>query len=185
MGGKWAERSVNGIKKSLETPFERVLFALGIRYVGETVARILVNAFKSIDNLKNATFEDLIQVDEIGDKIAQSLIEFFFDAGNRERIEKLKKVGLKFEVSDSKINKLSDKFEGKSIVISGIFEKHTREEYKEIIQAHGAKNNSSISAKTSFVLAGENMGPSKLAKAKSLNVPIIKENEFLMMIESK
>lgn len=185
LGDKSAEIIVNGIKKSLETPFERVLFALGIRYVGETVARILVNAFKSIDNLKNATFEDLIQVDEIGDKIAQSLIEFFFDAGNRERIEKLKKVGLKFEVSDSKINKLSDKFEGKSIVISGIFEKHTREEYKEIIQAHGAKNNSSISAKTSFVLAGENMGPSKLAKAKSLNVPIIKENEFLMMIESK
>ncbi|HZK04184.1 MAG TPA: NAD-dependent DNA ligase LigA [Bacteroidaceae bacterium] len=183
LGEKSASIIVNGIKKSIETPFERVIFALGIRYVGETVAKILAREFKSMDNLMKASYEDLIQVDEIGEKIAQSLIGFFADVANIEKIERLRSIGLRFEIFDSENYKLSNRLTGKSIVISGVFEKHTREEYKEMIQMHGAKNSSSISAKTSFVLAGENMGPVKLSQAKSLNIPIVRECDFLKMIE--
>ncbi|WP_165025424.1 NAD-dependent DNA ligase LigA [Dysgonomonas sp. ZJ279] len=184
---RWAEKSaknlISSIENSVAVPYERVLFALGIRYVGETVAKKLAMAFTNIDALMAATTEDLVQVDEIGERIAQSVEAYFQKEKNREVIAKLREYGLQFELSDDIISQKTDKLAGLSIVISGTFEKHSRDEYKAMIEQNGGKNSGSISAKTSYILAGDNMGPAKLEKAEKLGVPIIDEAKFLEMIE--
>jgi len=183
MGERSANNIIEGIRKSTEVPYPRVLFALGIRYVGETVAKKLANAFPTIDKLKEATLDDLIHVDEIGERIAQSVIRWFADEDNLQLIERLKVAGLQFELSEEVLSERTDRLAGKSIVISGVFTHHSRDEYKALIEKHGGKNVGSISGKTSFILAGENMGPSKLEKATKLGVAIVNEEEFLGMIE--
>lgn len=184
---RWAEKSaknlISSIENSVAVPYERVLFALGIRYVGETVAKKLAMAFTNIDTLMAATTEDLVQVDEIGERIAQSVVAYFQKEKNREVIAKLREYGLQFELSDDIISQKTDKLAGLSIVISGTFEKYSRDEYKAMIEQNGGKNSGSISAKTSYILAGDNMGPAKLEKAEKLGVPIIDEAKFLEMIE--
>lgn len=156
---------------------------MGIRYVGETVAKKLALAFPDIDLLQAATIEDLTQVDEIGDRIAQSIVKYFSNPNNLEVINKLRTFGLRFELSESIIAQRTEKLKGLSIVISGTFEKYSRDEYKSMIEQNGGKNSGSISSKTSYVLAGDNMGPAKLEKAKSLGIPIINEDDFLKMLE--
>ena len=183
MGERSANNIVDGIRQSLEVPYPRVLFALGIRYVGETVAKKLSNAFPTIEQLQQATFEELVQVDEIGERIAQSVIRWFADEDNQRLIERLKAAGLQFSLSEETLSERTDKLAGKSIVISGVFTHHSRDEYKALIEQHGGKNVGSISGKTSFILAGDNMGPSKLEKANKLGVAIIGEEEFLKLIE--
>ncbi len=183
MGERSANNIIEGIRKSTEVPYPRVLFALGIRYVGETVAKKLANAFPTIGQLKEATLDDLIHVDEIGERIAQSVIRWFADEDNLQLIERLKTAGLQFELSEEVLSERTDRLAGKSIVISGVFTHHSRDEYKALIEKHGGKNVGSISGKTSFILAGENMGPSKLEKATKLGVAIVNEEEFLGMIE--
>lgn len=185
LGEKSAENIISGIARSREVPYERVLFALGIRFVGETVAKKVAKAFPSIDALAAATLDDLIHVDEIGGRIAQSIIQYFANGKNREIIERLRKAGLKMEADPSLTAAYSDKLQGKSVVISGVFTRHSRDEYKELIERHGGKNVGSISRKTSFILAGDNMGPSKLEKARALNIPIIDETRFLDMINEE
>jgi len=185
MGERSANNIIEGIRKSTEVPYPRVLFALGIRYVGETVAKKLANAFPTIDQLKEATLDDLIHVDEIGERIAQSVIRWFADEDNLQLIERLKAAGLQFELSEEVLSERTDRLAGKSIVISGVFTHHSRDEYKALIEKHGGKNVGSISGKTSFILAGENMGPSKLEKATKLGVAIVNEEEFLKMIEGE
>lgn len=184
---RWAEKSaknlIDSIHASVSVPYERVLFALGIRYVGETVAKKLALAFPDIDLLQAATIEDLTQVDEIGDRIAQSIVKYFSNPNNLEVINKLRTFGLQFELSESIIAQRTEKLKGLSIVISGTFEKYSRDEYKSMIEQNGGKNSGSISSKTSYVLAGDNMGPAKLEKAKSLGIPIINEDDFLKMLE--
>lgn len=182
MGEKSAENIIQGILRSKEVPFERVLFALGIRFVGETVAKKIAKAFRSIDALMSATLDDLIHVDEIGEKIAQSILLYFANEKNRALIERLREAGLKLEADETDYSDYTDKLQGKSIVISGVFVHHSRDEYKEMIEKHGGKNVVSISKKTSFVLAGENMGPSKLEKAQKLGITILNEDDFLAMI---
>jgi DNA ligase (NAD+) len=182
MGMKSAENIVAGMRLSLQVPFERVLFALGIRFVGATVAKRLARAFKNIDNLMNASFEELIAVDEIGERIATTVTQFFANEGNRELISRLKEYGLCFEVSEEETQMHSDILNGQSIVISGVFAHHSRDEYKEIIEKNGGKNVGSISKSTSFILAGENMGPSKFEKAQKLGIRIVGEDDFLAMI---
>ena len=183
MGEKSAENIVNGIEKSKQVPYERVLFALGIRFVGETVAKKVARAFPSIDKLESATLDDLVHVDEIGEKIAQSILRYFHDERNRTFVTRLREVGLQMETSEEDQSGRTDRLQGKSIVISGVFARHSRDDYKALIERHGGKNVGSISKKTSFILAGENMGPSKLEKAEKLNIPIINEDDFLAMIE--
>lgn len=182
MGEKSADNIIQGIARSKEVPYERVLFALGIRFVGETVAKKVAKAFRSIDALAAANLDALIHVDEIGLKIAQSIISYFADEKNRELVERLRNAGLKLEADEEDLSGHTDILQGKSIVISGVFSRHSRDEYKELIEKHGGKNVGSISKKTSFILAGDNMGPSKLEKARSLGIAIIDENEFLSMI---
>lgn len=182
MGEKSADNIIQGIARSKEVPYERVLFALGIRFVGETVAKKVAKAFRSIDALAAANLDALIHVDEIGLKIAQSIISYFADEKNRELVERLRNAGLKLEADEEDLSGHTDILQGKSIVISGVFSRHSRDEYKELIEKHGGKNVGSISKKTSFILAGDNMGPSKLEKASSLGIAIIDENEFLSMI---
>ena len=181
MAQKSAENLINGIEKSKEVPFERVLYALGIRYVGETVAKKLAKHYKNIDAIANASLMDLILVDEIGDKIAQSVIEFFENIENRLTIERLKAVGIQFELVE-KNTQVSDKFAGKTFVVSGVFEKFSRDDLKKAIEDNGGKVGSSISTKTDYVVAGENMGPAKLEKANQLKIAIISEEDFLGMI---
>lgn len=181
MGEKSAENVIKGIEDSKQVPFHRVLFALGIRYVGETVAKKLAEYFENIDALEAASFEDLIGVDEIGEKIAESVMDYFASEYNKKLIDRLKKYGLQF-ASEKTNSEKSDKLKGLSIVISGVFQKHSRDEYKELINLHGGKNTGSISKKTDFLLAGDKMGPAKLEKAKKLGVKIINEDEFLEMI---
>lgn len=164
-------------------PFERVLFALGIRFVGETTAKTLVKAFKSIDALIHAGLDDLIHVDEIGEKIAQSIILYFADAKNRDIVERLRVAGVTMEADEQDTADRTEKLAGKSIVISGVFTYHSRDEYKAFIEKHGGKNVGSISSKTSFILAGDNMGPSKLEKAQKLGIAMVSEEEFLEMIK--
>lgn len=185
MGERSARNIVDGIRQSQSVPYPRVLFALGIRYVGETVAKKLANAFPSIEQLQEATLDDLISVDEIGERIAQSVIRWFADEDNRQLIERLKAAGLQFQLSEETLSNRTDRLAGKSIVISGVFTHHSRDEYKALIEQHGGKNVGSISGKTSFILAGENMGPSKLEKANKLGVAIVNEEEFLGMIEGE
>ncbi len=182
MAEKSAQNMVDGIEKSKEIPFEKVLFALGIRFVGETVAKKLVKYFKSIDNLMRATFEELIAVDEIGDRIAESIVEFFNELSNIQLIERLKMYGLQLEVSGESLIGLTDKLSGKVFVVSGVFEKVSRNELKKLIEDNGGKVSSSISKKTSCVVAGDKMGPSKRTKAEGLGVAIINEDDFLELI---
>ena len=185
MGEKSAENIIQGIERSKEVPYERVLFALGIRFVGETVAKKVAKAFRSIEALASANLDDLIHVDEIGEKIAGSIIQYFANEKNRILVERLRQSGLKLEADEEDLSGYSDKLKGMSIVISGVFACHSRDEYKALIEKHGGKNVGSISKKTSFILAGDNMGPSKLGKAQQLNIPIKDENEFLAMIEEE
>ena len=182
MGDKSAVRIIHGIADSKQVPFERVLFALGIRFVGETAAKKLAKAFGSIEALEAATKEQLMEVDEIGEKIAQSVVTYFDLPANIELINRLKEAGLQMEKQVEDEREFSDKLAGMSIVISGVFNHHSREEYKDMIEKHGGKNVGSISAKTSFILAGENMGPAKLEKAQKLGIKIINEDDFLQML---
>lgn len=184
LGIKSAYNIQAGSEKSKEIPFERVIFALGIRFVGETTAKKLAFAFKNIETLEKASFEELIQVDEIGGRIAQSVIAYFADNANLETIEKLKTFGLQMSLSDDKLEAHSTKLSGFSIVISGTFTQHSRDDYKTMIEMNGGKNVGSVSAKTSFILAGENMGPEKLKKAEKLGVKLINETEFLSILNS-
>jgi DNA ligase (NAD+) len=185
LGNKSAVNIKSSCEVSKDVPFERVLFALGIRYVGETVAKKLAFAFKTIEKLETATFEELIAVDEIGERIAQSVQKYFSDERSIELINRLKKHGLQMQVSEDKLQPAGDALSGLSIVISGTFSKHSRDEYKTLIEQNGGKNVGSVSAKTSFILAGENMGPEKLKKAENLGVKLVNETEFLAMIGNK
>lgn len=184
---RWAEKSarnlMNSLRESKAVPFERVLYALGIRYVGETVAKRLASSFHSIDRLMEASFEQLVDVDEIGDRIAQSVVAYFSDAENRQIVERLRAHGLQMEVPEEVLANRSERLKGLTFVISGTFTQHSRDEYKAMIEQHGGKNTGSVSGKTSYILAGENMGPAKLEKAAKLGVRIIREDEFLKMIE--
>jgi DNA ligase (NAD+) len=182
MGAKSAVNIVEGIAKSREVPFDRVIFALGIRFVGATTAKILGKAFADIDQLATAPKEILMSVEEVGEKIAQSIIDYFADEKNRILIERLRAAGLQFTRSDSVVEGMTDKLAGKIIVISGVFQHHSRDEYKALIEKHGGKNSGSISAKTSFILAGENMGPAKYEKAQKLGIEIKSEDDFLKLI---
>ena len=182
MAQKSAENLVNGIEKSKEIPFERVLYALGIRYVGETVAKKLAKHYKNIDAIRNASLMDLILVDEIGEKIAQSVIEFFENPENIRIIERLKQFGVQFEIIEKHNPNATDKLAGKIFVVSGVFEKFSRDDLKKSIEDNGGKVGSSISAKTNYVIAGENMGPAKLEKANQLKIPILSESDYLLLI---
>ena len=182
MGEKSAENIIKGIEASKEVPFERVLFALGIRFVGETVAKKIAKSFNDIDELENANLEKLINIDEIGEKIAQSILTYFANPLNRELIERLKSTGLQLYRREEDLSGYTDKLAEQSIVISGVFTHHSRDEYKELIEKNGGKNVGSISAKTSFILAGENMGPAKLEKAHKLGIKLMSEDEFLTLI---
>ena len=183
MGQKSALNIVHGIDASRSVPFERVLFALGIRFVGENVAKVLARAFRSMDALMEASLEGLTAVDEIGEKIAASVVRFFANDVNRALVERLRAEGLQFAMPDEADEEpAGTALAGKSIVISGVFRHHSRDEYKALIERHGGTNVSSISAKTSFVFAGENMGPAKLEKARALGIPIVDEDAFLALI---
>lgn len=183
MGYKSAENIIRSIERSREVPFERVLFAVGIRFVGETVAKKLARAFGSMERIENATFDELIAVDEIGEKIAQSILRFFANDQCRTLVARLKEAGLQMEIVEDESIERTDKLAGKSIVISGVFAQYSRSEYKAMIEQHGGTNVSSISSKTSFILAGRDMGPAKLEKAQKLGVPIVDEETFLGMLE--
>ncbi|WP_419033970.1 NAD-dependent DNA ligase LigA [Dysgonomonas gadei] len=184
---RWAEKSarnlVDSIHASVSVPYARVLYALGIRYVGETVAKKLALAFPNIDALMAASAEELVQVDEIGDRIAQSIVRYFSEISNVEVVNKLREFGIQFELSEDIVSQRTEKLKGLSIVISGTFEKHSRDEYKAMIEQNGGKNSGSISSKTNYILGGDNMGPAKLEKAESLGVPVISEEVFLEMIK--
>lgn len=180
---KASDRILSGIRKSLEVPFERVLFAIGIPYVGETTAKVLARNVHAIDRLMAMNAEELASIPEIGPKIAESIVGYFAAEGNREIIERLREAGVQLCLSEAELANRTDKLAGKKIVISGVFAKHSREEYKAMIEQNGGKNVSSISSATSYVFAGENMGPAKLEKARKLGIPIIGEDEFLAMLE--
>ena len=182
MAQKSAENLVNGVENSKKVPFERVLYALGIRFVGETVAKKLAKHYKSIDALSQASLMDLVLVDEIGERIAQSVIDFFENQENRHIIERLKSYGVQFETVEIINPNATDKLEGKTFVVSGVFEEFSRDDLKKAIEDNGGKVGSSISAKTDYVVAGANMGPAKLEKAVKLNIPIISENDFMKLI---
>ena len=184
MAQKSVDNLLMGVEKSKEIPFERVLFAIGIRFVGETVAKKLAKHFKNIDAIKKADLETLVSVDEIGEKIAQSIIHYFSDSRNRDMIERLKEIGLKFELDESDSAGNTVILLGKSFVVSGVFVDHSRDEIKKLIENNGGKNASSISSKTTYVVAGENMGPAKLEKAEKLGIPIISEEELIEMINT-
>ena len=181
---KSAMKIVSGIQNSTKVPFERVVFALGIRFVGETSARLLARHFKTMDALMNASMEELQEVEGIGEVIAKSVQSYFRQPQNMEIINRLREYGVQMSLSEEQIQGVTDKLAGKSIVISGVFAQHSRDEYKMMIEQNGGKNVGSISGKTSFILAGENMGPSKLQKAEKLGIPIVNEEEFLQMIGS-
>jgi DNA ligase (NAD+) len=183
---RWAEKSAQNLLQSLEeskqVPFERVLYGLGIRYVGETVAKRLAHSFLNMENLKQASLVSLMAVDEIGERIAQSVVAYFADEKNRSIVERLASYGLQMAIDESILADRSDKLKDLSIVISGTFTQHSRDEYKAMIEKHGGKNSSSVSGKTDYILAGDNMGPTKLEKAAKLDVKIINEDEFLKML---
>ncbi len=177
---KTVENILRGIENSKNTPFEKVLFALGIRYVGETVAKKLASHFKNINNIRAATFEELKEAEEIGEKIGDSILTYFSKSENIMIIERLKTKGLRFEIIERQ--PIENRLNGKTFVVSGVFRKYSREEIKKKIEDYGGKNVSSISSKTDFILAGENMGPAKLKKAEELGVVIISEEEFERMV---
>ena len=174
---------INSIKESKNVPFERVLFALGIRYVGETVAKKLAFAMENIENIQEATLEQLTDINEIGERIALSVTAFFKKEANLQLINRLKEAGLSFQLSEERMEKQTDILKGLIFVISGTFENHSREELKELIEQNGGKNSASISSKTNYLLAGENIGPSKLEKAHKLNIQFITEDEFIKKIK--
>lgn len=180
---KSAQKIVDGIAASRQVPFERVVFALGIRFVGETSARLLARKFKNIDALADASLQELMDVDGIGEVIAKSVITYFHNPVNVGIVNRLRAYGLQMQLSDEQMQEQGTKLEGKSIVISGVFARHSRDEYKRMIEENGGKNVGSISGKTSFILAGDNMGPSKIQKAEKLGIPIVDEDTFLSMIE--
>lgn len=180
---KSAQKIVRSIADSAQVPFERVVFALGIRFVGEIAAKALARHFKSMDALATATLDDLLQINGIGTVIAESVIRYFRNETNRELVRRLREHGVKMELTDEELSAHSDKLAGQSIVVSGVFSRHSRDEYKTMIEQHGGKNASSISSKTAFVLAGANMGPAKLEKARKLGIPILSEEDFLKKIE--
>ncbi len=184
---RWGETSAKNVMESLErskaVPFERVLFALGIRYVGATTAKKIANALKNIENIEKATFSDLRAIDEVGERIAQSVLDYFASAENREIVDRLKAAGLQFQIDESTLKSRSNKLAGLSIIISGTFQNHSRDELKELIEQNGGKNVTSISSKTDYLIAGENMGPAKFEKAQKLNVKMISEEEFEQMIK--
>ena len=184
MAQKSAENIVKGIQKSKEIPFERILFALGIRYVGETVAKKLARHYKSIEALENATIEQLVEVDEIGNQIAASVVNFFADDYNRKLIDRLKSYGLQFALSEESTEGQTDTLKGLTFVVSGVFHLYSRDELKALIEQHGGKVGSSISSKTNYVIVGDNMGPSKKEKAEQLGVKMISEEEFQSLIIS-
>ncbi|GAL65732.1 DNA ligase [Jejuia pallidilutea] len=184
MAEKSADNLINGIKASVAIPFERVLYAIGIRYVGETVAKKLAKHYKSIDNLMDASQEDLEQVDEIGIKIAESVKQFFASEENISIINRLRQFGVQLQISEEELKGQTDVLKGQSIVVSGVFEHITRTELKKLIEDNGGKVSSSISSKTSFVVAGDKMGPSKKEKAENLGIPLINEIEFLQKIKN-
>lgn len=183
IGAKSADNMIQAIKESQNVPFERVLFALGIRYVGATVAKRLARAFNNIDALMAASLQELMAVDEIGERIASAVRQFFDTPANVETVEKLRAAGLKMEIEEEVLQSRTTILAGKSIVISGVFVHHSRDEYKEMIEQNGGKSVGSVSKSTSFILAGDNMGPSKLEKANKLNISIISEDEFLQMLQ--
>ena len=180
---KSAQKIVGGIAASRRVPFERVVFALGIRFVGETSARLLARKFKNIDALAAASLQELMDVDGIGEVIAKSVITYFHNPANVGIVNRLRAYGLQMQLSDEQMQEQGTKLEGKSIVISGVFARHSRDEYKRMIEENGGKNVGCISGKTSFILAGDNMGPAKLQKAEKLGIPIVDEDTFLSMIE--
>ncbi|MCC8155177.1 MAG: NAD-dependent DNA ligase LigA, partial [Tannerellaceae bacterium] len=183
---RWADKSAQNLVKSIEeskqVPYERVLYGLGIRFVGETIARKLANVFHSMDELQQTSLETLTDVDEIGERIAESVINYFAEEENRTIVERLKEYGLQMQVSEEKLSGRTDKLKGLTIVISGTFTLHSRDEYKAMIEQNGGKNSGSVSGKTDYILAGDNMGPSKLEKAAKLGVKIINEQEFLNLL---
>ncbi|WP_346692155.1 NAD-dependent DNA ligase LigA [Coprobacter fastidiosus] len=183
LGEKSARNIIEAVDRSLQVPFERVLFALGIRFVGETVAKKLANSFVSIEALESATLDDLVGVDEIGPRIAQSVRAYFENEQNRNLIKRLEKAGVQMRISEDRLSGFTDKLDGATIVISGTFTHHSRDEYKQMIEQHGGKNTGSVSAKTTYLLAGENMGPAKLEKARKLGIKIISEEDFLQIIQ--
>ncbi len=183
VGPRTAQRIIDGVEASKNVPFDRVVYALSIPFVGETVAKKLARAVHDIDNLMSMSREELVRIEDIGPRIADAIVEYFAYPANRELVERLRKAGVQMSMPETDTSDHTDLLAGKVIVISGVFAKHSREEYKELIEKNGGKNSGSISKKTSFVLAGENMGPAKLEKANSLGVPVIGEDEFLKMIE--
>ncbi|ERM89507.1 NAD-dependent DNA ligase LigA [Coprobacter fastidiosus] len=183
LGEKSARNIIEAVDRSLQVPFERVLFALGIRFVGETVAKKLANSFVSIEALESATLDDLVGVDEIGPRIAQSVRAYFENEQNRNLIKRLEEAGVQMRISEDRLSGFTDKLDGATIVISGTFTHHSRDEYKQMIEQHGGKKTGSVSAKTTYLLAGENMGPAKLEKARKLGIKIISEEDFLQIIQ--
>ena len=182
---KSSANMIRGIEASKAIPFEKVLFALGIRFVGETVAKKLARHYQSIDALMHASFEDLTNVEEIGEKIAYSIIRFFQNAHNRELVERLRSYGVQLAIHESELANRSDKLSGLVFVVSGVFDLFSRDDLKKSIEDNGGKVTGSISKKTSYVIAGDNMGPSKREKAESLQVPIISESDYLRMLEQE
>jgi DNA ligase (NAD+) len=182
MAEKSAQNLVDGIKEAVKIPYQRVLFGLGIRYVGETVAKKLAAQFKTIEQLQTASFEALVAVDEIGERIAESIIEYFQNPYHAEQIARLKAARLQFENMEKEKVMESAILAGKSVVISGVFSQYSRDEIKHMVEINGGKNASGITGKTDYVVAGENMGPAKLEKAVQLNIPILSEKEFLELI---
>jgi DNA ligase (NAD+) len=186
---RMAEKSVDnllqGVEDSKNKPFERVLFALGIRFVGQTVAKKLAMGFGSIDKLAKASEESLVEVDEIGERIAQSVVSFFADETNQNIVQRLKEYGLQMTMSADRLSSQSTSLKGMAFVVSGVFESFSREELKSKIEMNGGKVSSSISSKTSYVVAGKNMGPSKLQKAEKLEIPLLSEVDFIALLDSK
>ncbi len=182
---KSAQKVVDGVRKTLSVPFERVVFAIGIRFVGETTAKLIARHFKTMEALRHATLEELMSVDGVGQVIAESVIKYFANPINASIVDRLATYGVQMQLSAEQLSDRSDKLAGKSIVISGVFALHSRDEYKSMIENNGGKNVGSISKKTSFILAGDNMGPSKLEKAQSLGIPLVSEQEFLAMIKQE
>lgn len=183
MAEKSAENLITGIERSREIPFERVLFGLGIRYVGETVAKKLAKHFKSVEALMAASKEELENIDEIGERISWSVGDFFSNAENRKNVERLREYGIQMEISAEKLANQTSILEGSTLVISGVFNKVSRNDLKKLIEDNGGKVSSSISSKTNYLVAGENMGPSKLAKAEKLGTQMLSEDEFLAMLD--
>jgi DNA ligase (NAD+) len=182
MAEKSAQNLIEGVVASKQVPFERVLFALGIRHVGETTAKKMARKVKTLAHLKTLNKEQLLEIDEVGETIAESVVQFFADEAQQKIVTRLVTAGLQFALSEEQLQNATDKLKGKTIVISGVFAKHSRDDYKNMIEQHGGKNSGSISSKTDYVLAGENMGPEKLKKAQSLGVKLLNENEFLNLI---